>query len=404
MLSWVSLRTRFCHTWDLVLWLVQRNRFHTLVLALLLAAFAAATVQCTAASPAPQEVPDGPPNIIVILADDLGYADVGFNGPSEAQTPNLDRLASEGIRFTDGYVASPLCSPSRAALLTGRNPARYGWEINPAYNPLDHHLGLDKNETLFPERLQDAGHHTGIIGKWHLGSAYPFNPLARGFDYFYRFVHGGHDYLRINALQMDQPYAAPLVRRQHTASFSGYLTDALTDDAIGFVKADRDSPFFLYLSYNAPHTPLQAPPWLVSKYGHIQDENRRVYLAMVDSLDQNVGRLLEALDDTGLRDNTIVFFLSDNGGTKETGSNAPFRGHKSSISGGGIRVPFVASWPARWPQGVTYEPMVSSTDIAATGLALAGGVVTDPDRPLDGENERRQELLESRPVYQMEVD
>ena len=326
-----------------------------------------------------------PPNIIVILADDLGYGDVGFNGPTDAQTPNLDRLAHEGIVFSNGYVASSLCSPSRAGLLTGRHPAKVGWEINAPHNPLDHHTGLDVNETLLPEYLQRTGYRTMAVGKWHLGAALPFNPLNRGFNHFYGFTGGHHDYYKVDVVSHIHG-RLPMQRDSDPAGFSGYLTDALTHGAVEFIEENSHTPFFLYLSYNAPHEPLQAPPELVKKYRHVPEWKRRTYLAMVDSLDQNVGRLMESLGDLGIRDNTVVFFLSDNGGTEGIGSNSPLRGNKSSLHEGGIRVPFLASWPAGWPQGVVYEPMVSSMDIAATAMELAGVETTAHDSPLDGVN------------------
>ena len=326
-----------------------------------------------------------PPNVIVIFADDLGYNDVSFNGATQIQTTNLDLLTAEGVTFTNGYVTSPVCSPSRAGLLTGRYPARFGMEANLAYNPFDQSLGLPATETLITDYLQDAGYHTGVVGKWHLGAARKFNPLRRGFDYFYGMLGGGHDYWEIDASAPEVTYLTPLLENKSPASFTGYLTDALTDKAIEFVKEDRGQPFFLYLPYNAPHSPFQAPEHLESKYSHITDSKRRAYLAMVDSVDQNVGRLLAALDQSGKRDNTIIFFLSDHGGV-ETGpmDNGELRDGKGSLYEGGLRVPFIASWPGRWPEGQTYDPMVISLDISATVLGLAKATVTDTTRPIDG--------------------
>ena len=333
------------------------------------------------------------PNIVVILVDDLGYADAGFsastvNLTSLVETPNLDGLAAEGIVFTDGYVTFPVCTPSRAGLLTGRYPARFGVEGNIAYNPFDKHLGLPVEETTFPTYLQDAGYRTGAVGKWQLGGAHKFNPLKRGFDYFYGFLGGGHDYWRVDASRPEDDHLIPLVENTSPVSFTGYLTDALTDKAIEFVQKDQEEPFFLYLAYNAPHAPYQAPADLEAKYGDVAYGERRTYLAMVDSLDQNVGRLLEALEQSGKRDNTIVFFLNDNGGIEGGGpaTNGPHREGKGSFYEGGIRVPFVASWPARWPQGQQYEPMVISLDIAATALEAAKATVTDEARPIEGVN------------------
>ena len=328
------------------------------------------------------------PNIIVIFADDLGYKDVSFNGAEEITTTNLDRLAAEGITFTNGYVTAPVCSPSRSGLLTGRYPARFGMEANIAYNPFDKSLGLPTDEKLLPFYLDNAGYYTGVVGKWHLGAAQKFTPLERGFDYFYGFLGGGHDYWNVDASDAGNKFLLALAEDRTPASFTGYLTDALTDKAIEFVNEDRDQPFFLFLPYNAPHDPFQAPRELTQKYGHISDYERRVYLAMVDSLDQNVGRLLETLEQSGKRDNTIIFFLSDNGGDADRGpmDNGELRGGKKSLYEGGIRVPFVASWPARWPQGATYDPVVISLDIAATVLGQAKATVTDPSRQIDGVN------------------
>ena len=330
--------------------------------------------------------PEDPPNVVLIFVDDLGWNDVSYNGATEITTPNIDRLAEEGIIFSNGYVTSPVCTPSRAGLLTGRYPSRFGVEANMAYMPFDKHLGMPLEETTFPTYLQAEGYHTGIVGKWQLGAAQHFNPLQRGFDYFYGFLGGGHDYWKIDASNPADSYSIPLAEDRNTASFTGYLTDALTDKAIEYIGREReaDQPFFLYLAYNAPHGPLQAPEELVQKYQAIENADRRTYLAMVDSLDRNVGRVLEALDDSGLRQDTIVFFVSDNGAVLGWGDNGSLRGGKSDFYEGGIRVPFVASWPARWPQGETYEPMVSTLDISATVLAMASTTVTDEARPLDG--------------------
>ena len=336
----------------------------------------------------------GPPNILVILADDLGYRDLSYNGATEIETPNIDRLAREGIVFSDGYVADPICAPSRAGLMTGRYPARFGMEVNLTYAPADPHHGLPPEETVFAARLKRAGYRTGMVGKWHLGAAPPFHPLNRGFDSYYGFLGGGHDYFRTDAVghvnadgQPDYEYLVPLGQDRGLTSFTGYLTDRFTDQAIAFATEDRDRPFFLYLSYNAPHAPLQAPEEIVRKYRHVGDDRRRTYLAMVDALDRNVGRLVAALESSGQWHDTVTFFLSDNGGQLLHGGadNAPLRSGKSSLHEGGIRVPFLASWPARWPQGRTFEPMVVSLDVAATALAVSGAGA-DPARPLDGVN------------------
>ena len=330
------------------------------------------------------------PNVIVILVDDLGYNDVSYNGATQIQTTNIDRLASRGVTFTNGYVPYSTCTPSRAGLLTGRYPSRFGLEGNLAYAPFDDNHGLPLEETLFPERLQDEGYRTGIVGKWQLGAARRFNPLKRGFDYFFGFLGGGHSYWHSNTTSPHDHMRLPLIENTGYGEFDGYLTDVLTDRAIDFIEKPTDEPFFLYLAYNAPHTPLQAPQELIDKYSTVEDRERRIYLAMVDSLDQNIGRMLDALDESSLADNTVIFFLSDNGGRSgkppdgDHADNSPLRGAKDSFYEGGIHVPFVASWPAMWPEGHTYDPMVISLDIASTVLKLANATSEDPDRPIDG--------------------
>lgn len=338
-------------------------------------------------SPASGEVTGTPepPNFIVILADDLGYNDVSFNGATDITTPNLDRLADEGILFTSGYATSPICSPSRAGLMTARYPHRFGMEQLVVDNPMDPHQGVPLQETMFPKYLSDAGYHTGMVGKWHLGFAYNYTPRRRGFDHFFGFLGGAHHYWASDASRPSASMLTPMIEDTQAVNLSGYLTDVLTDKAIEFVQDDRDEPFFLYLPYNAPHGPLAAPDHLIQKYAHIADRDRRTYLAMVDSLDQNIGRLLQALEDSGKRENTVIFFLSDQGGAASS-DNGALSGGKSRLLEGGIRVPFVASWPAGWPQQEQFDPMVISMDIGATILALANAPVTDETRPLDGVN------------------
>lgn len=342
---------------------------------------------------------DDRPNLIVILADDLGYADLGFTGSKEIETPNLDKLAGNGVVFENGYVTHPYCGPSRAGLITGRYQARFGLEINLTNSHFDAHSGLPVSETTFADRLQDVGYQTGVIGKWHLGSSYPFHPNNRGFDYFYGFLSGGHSYWPKNVtttfplyLKNGKPhYSAneggywPLMRNNNTAEFDEYLTTKLSRDAASFVESTND-PFCLYLAYNAPHAPMEAPKELIDKYAHIENKQRRVYAAMVDAMDQGIGMLVSALEKSGKLDNTFIFFLSDNGGIvdktrkaseprrarNDWGDNTPFRGGKGSMLEGGNHVPFIAHWPKGLKPG-SYSLPVSALDIAATFTALGKG-------------------------------
>ncbi|MEM1083980.1 MAG: sulfatase-like hydrolase/transferase [Verrucomicrobiota bacterium] len=322
------------------------------------------------------------PNVIVFMADDMGYADAGFTGAKDIQTPHLDQLAKSGVVFRKGYVNHPFCGPSRAAFLSGRYQHRFGFETNPAYDPSNPHQGIDSGEILFPKRMQKVGYHTGIIGKWHLGAAPPFHPNKRGFDYFYGFLGGGHDYFRIDLRQpVKEAYLQALERNGQPASFDGYLTTALSQDAAQFVDRNKDKPFFLFVAYNAPHAPLQAPKELIEKYADIEDRKRRIYAAMVDSMDAGIGLVIDALERNDLRDNTLVFFLSDNGGPVvrpgrgdgNGSSNKPFRGGKGDFFEGGVHVPFIASWPAKIPANSTFDHPVIALDIARTAVALARG-------------------------------
>ncbi|MDP4611356.1 MAG: sulfatase-like hydrolase/transferase [Opitutales bacterium] len=348
---------------------------------------------------------DTRPNIIIMLADDLGYGDVGFTGNQIVETPNLDRLANEGVIFQNGYVTHPYCGPSRAGLITGRYQARFGMEINLTYSPYDIHSGLPLDEKTFGQRLQPAGYQTGIIGKWHLGASYPFHPNNRGFDYFYGFLSGGHDYFpdSVNThhpllLPDGRPhYSAnegvyqPLLRNTNAAEFDEYLTTALSKDAARFVK-DSDKPFCLYLAYNAPHASLEAPKEVIDKYSQVENKKRRTYLAMIDAMDQGIGIVIEALKESGKFDNTLIFFLSDNGGVQSKpgyehevwADNGPLRNGKGSMREGGSHVPFIAHWPKGLPSGIIYPHPVSSLDLSATAVALAGGDTSG--KPLDGVN------------------
>lgn len=333
------------------------------------------------------------PNIILIVADDLGYSDVGFNGCKDIPTPNINRIADQGVRFDAGYVCFSVCSPSRAGMLTGRYPQRFGYERNVLYIPDDPAMGLSREEELFPARLQQAGYRTTLLGKWHLGAHPDLHPLKRGFSEWYGFLGGGHQYhpdsLRIrDPMQVfteEGSYRTWMNRGLEPVKEGDYLTDALSREAVAFIERNRQQPFFLYLAYNAPHTPLQATPQRLEKFKQLENKQRRTYAAMVSAVDDGVGRVLETLDRLELASNTMVIFLSDNGGPlHHNGSrNGDLRGMKGSLFEGGIRVPFAIRWPGKIPAGIICTKPVISLDIAAT---IAGQVAgqSRPKNKLDG--------------------
>jgi arylsulfatase A-like enzyme len=335
------------------------------------------------------------PNMIVVMCDDLGYADVGFNGSKDIPTPGIDRIANEGVKFTNAYVSYPVCGPSRAGFITGRYGQRFGFERNPQYDPTDPNMGLPQEEMTIAESLEQVGYHSGIIGKWHLG-AHPVNhPLARGFDEFYGHLGGGHRYFPELLTDRDifepmgdaESYFTRIVRDHKTVVTEKYLTDEFSDEAVAFVERNKDKPFFLFLSYNAPHLPLEATEEYLARFSHIEDKTRRTYAAMVSAVDDGVGRLLDTLDELCLTDDTIVFFLSDNGGpsNKNASNNAPLRGRKSDVWEGGFRVPMAVRWPATFEPGLVYDLPVMSLDIFGT-IAGVNNAPANPGRPLDGVN------------------
>ena len=320
------------------------------------------------------------PNIVVIVADDLGYADVGFNGCTDIPTPNIDSLARNGVRFSNGYVTHPYCSPTRAGLLSGRYQQRFGHEANPTYLPEDTQVGLPVTETLLPRLLANAGYVTGAIGKWHLGAAPCFRPSARGFTESFGFLGGGHMYLaetnKTTGAVADWKieYRAPLLKNGEEQPFDGYMTDILSREAVAFVNRHKAEPFFLYLAYNAVHTPLQAPDKYLARFPNIADPRRRTYAAMTSAMDDGVGQVLATLRENGIDRNTQVWFFSDNGGPPTNVAptcNAPLRGHKGSMYEGGIHVPFVLQWSGYAVAGTVIDAPVITLDIFPTALAVA---------------------------------
>jgi len=322
------------------------------------------------------------PNILLILADDLGYAELGVQGCRDVPTPHIDTIARNGIRFTNGYVSCPVCSPTRAGLLTGRYQQRFGHEFNPgpqaAAAP---EFGLAAGEVTLAERLRPLGYATGLVGKWHLGFRPEVQPTARGFDELFGFLGGADTYLP----DPTRRRAGPIMRGTEVVEEAEYLTDAFGREAVAFLERHRAQPFFLYLAFNAVHAPLQAPQAYLDRFAGIADEKRRTFAAMLSALDDNVGRVLTALRDLNLEEETLVVFLSDNGGPTPTtsSSNVPLRGTKATMWEGGIRIPFLMQWKGRLPADRVHSLPVSSLDLHATSVAAAGEAVS-PDWHLDG--------------------
>jgi arylsulfatase A-like enzyme len=315
------------------------------------------------------------PNILLIVSDDLGYADLGIHGSRDIPTPNIDRLARDGIRFTDAYVSGPYCSPTRAGLMTGRYPQRFGYEFNPDGS---RDYGLPLTETTMAERLKAAGYRTALFGKWHLGSADRLHPMRRGFEEFYGFLGGDHSYVNVAHIDVGTEVPDPLVDGMKPASSVTYLTDTLGDRAVGYIKQHASEPFFLYLAFNAAHTPMEAPEKYLARFPNIADPQRRTYAAMVAAMDDAIGRTLTALRDQKLEEKTLVIFLNDNGGptmpttTVNGSSNAPLRGSKRQTWEGGIRVAFAMSWKGHLEtRQVDHRPIIQ-LDVLPTALAAAG--------------------------------
>jgi arylsulfatase A-like enzyme len=378
------------------------------------------------------------PNIILILADDLGATDLSLYGNKLVTTPNIDGIGKEGVTFTEGYISSPVCSPSRAGLLTGRYQQRfghefqpnhrylknmaeyYGFKMLPRFKPLtpikEHEVppteerlrqGLPPSEITLAELLKKYDYNTAIIGKWHLGAADFAKPCARGFDYQYGFYEAFTLYAPTDAPDIvNKPLRRDYIDQHEWATAEGrkgncailrnccerqeenkYLTDKLTDEAITFIDKSKNAPFFLYLPYNAPHAPLQVPKKYYDQFSQIEDPVKRIYAAMIKNLDDQVGRLLAHVKEKGMTDNTIIIFLSDNGGAVYNGTtdNAPYRGGKLTNFEGGIRVPFMMKWPGKINAGSVYRQPVISLDIFAT-IASSLGITLPTDRKYDGVN------------------
>ena len=339
------------------------------------------------------------PNILVVLCDDLGYADVGFNGSKDIITPELDKLANNGTVFSSAYVVHPFCGPSRAALMTGRYPHEIGAPYNLADVGMDLKDGIPVEETFISNVMQNAGYYTSIIGKWHLGYAPQFQPNNRGFDEFYGFLGGGHKYFPAeykaqydaqvkNGNKNIHAYITPLLHNNTVVEETEYMTDALSREAVRVVKEakEKKKPFFMYLAYNAPHVPLEAKAEDLKIFENIKDKDRRTYAAMVYAVDRGVGEIVKTLKETKQFENTLIIFLSDNGGNIEhSANNFPLRGTKGDVYEGGFRVPMFFHWPKKVPAGKRFDYTVSAIDFYPTFARLAGGVIP-AEKSIDGKD------------------
>jgi arylsulfatase A-like enzyme len=330
------------------------------------------------------------PNFLILLTDDHGYHDLGCQGAGDLKTPNLDALAASGARFVNWYSNAPMCAPARAALLTGRYPIRAGVPQNG--------LPLPPSELTIARLLKALGYSTGLVGKWHLGSTPESLPNAHGFDFFFGFLSGCIDYYS-HRFYWGEPRVVNYhdLWRNRTEVFEDgqYFTELVTREALAFIERNWRRPFFLYVAYNAPHYPMHAPARYVSRFPELEWE-RRMYAAMVAAVDDSVGAILSLIEKLGLRDNTLIFFSSDNGATAEPraglnqkpargGSNHPFRGWKFSLFDGGIHVPAILSWPGTVPSGQVVRELASHVDLLPTVL-MAAGAPLPPDRTIDGRN------------------
>jgi arylsulfatase A-like enzyme len=322
------------------------------------------------------------PNIIIFLADDLGYAGVGANGCKDIPTPHIDSIAKNGVRFTDGYATHCVCSPSRAGLMSGRYQHRFGFEHNSGPERFAaENFGLPRTEPTLAECLKAAGYATGMVGKWHIGFKEGLRPHERGFDFHYGFLSGARTYLPGKA---DND---PLIRNGHPVTDEKeYLTDAFAREGVAFLDRSQDKPFFLYVAFNAVHAPMEATEPYLARFPNLTG-TRRTHAGMVAAMDDAVGRVLGNVRSLGQEENTLIFFYSDNGGPtpQTTASNEPLRGYKGQFYEGGIRVPFLAQWKGKLPAGMVYREMVMGFDCHATALAAAG-VPLPTDKPLDGVN------------------
>ncbi|WP_354007702.1 sulfatase [Endozoicomonas lisbonensis] len=379
------------------------HKIKKLALAMTVSAAAVSAVAKPVALPEP--VTGEQPNVVIIYTDDMGWGDVGYHGVEDIRTPNIDKLAANGVHFPQAYVSASVCGPSRSGMLTGVYQQRMGVYGNFKENT------IPRDQPLVMEIMKDQGYTTGVIGKWHLGDG-TGKPNDRGADFFYGFLGGTHDYFRSQTEDDGRVMFAPIFRNDQVESpiqeQDGYLTDMFTDEAVSFIKqaTDKDEPFFLYLAHLAVHHPWQVPDSYLKrledlpvKEGSAGDE-RRVFAGMTLALDDGIGAVMDTLKEQGVYDNTLVFFMSDNGtpagqgferprrkqrGETTMSSPGPFNGFKGTTYEGGVRVPFVMHWPGNVPEGLKYENKVSSLDIVPTIASLFKGTNTG-QFPFDGTN------------------
>lgn len=322
------------------------------------------------------------PNVLVIVADDLGWGELGVQGfAKDIPTPNIDSIANNGVRFTSGYVSGPYCSPTRAGLLTGRYQQRFGHEFNPGPAP-EEKFGLSLAEKTIGDRLKAAGYHTGWFGKSHLGNDPEFHPNKRGFDEFYGFLGGAHTYLSIGGNGRD-----PIQHNGKPVEKLDYTTDAFAREAVAFIDKNKTEPWFVYLPFNAVHGPLEPHERYATKFAHLSDPKRQKFAGLLAGLDDAVGAVLTKLRETGQEENTLIFFISDNGGPTPsiTSGNGPLRGFKAQTWEGGVRVAWFVQWKAKIPAGKVDDRPVIQLDILPTALAAAG-VPLEADTKVEGVN------------------
>lgn len=306
------------------------------------------------------------PNVVIFYADDLGWGELGCQGNSQIPTPHTDAIARNGVRFTNGYVAATYCSPSRAGLMTGRYPTRFGHEFNSVAN----RTGLRLDQVTLAERLRALGYATACVGKWHLGGGLEYRPTRRGFDEFYGTLANTPFFHPTNFVDSR---LSDDVRPVTDPAF--YTTDAYAERAVDWIERNKNRPWFLYLPFNAQHAPLQAPKKYLDRFAGITDEKRRIFAAMMAAMDDAVGRVMAKVRALGQEENTIYFYIADNGGPTQstTSSNGPLRGFKMTTFEGGPRVPFLAQWKGRWPAGKVYDLPVMNLDVLPTAVTAAGG-------------------------------